>query len=296
MVSTEVGWTALLTAYGRAQESAAADPLFSDPFAADFVAQAADVKLNARQPLPRLGPARDDDSSTLWTSFRFYFAQRTPFYDRKVIQAVDDGIRQVVILGAGLDSRAYRLGLPTDLRLFEIDQAAVLKFKAEVLDRRHARPTCQRIPLIADVTGGLAEPLQASGFDPSKPTLWVAEGLLMYLTRHTADRLLADVTGLSAPNSRIVSEYFIRRWTNNDVGYAALSDQDKTAWDLLMEAFRYGPDDTSPTDWLAAQGWTTNHLTTVVEEGRAAHRVIPADFSRHGANNIWLFAGNRPPR
>jgi len=76
--------------------------------------------------LPRLGPAVDHDSSTLWNAFRFYFSQRTPFYDDRILRAVGTGCRQVVLLGAGLGSRAFRLSFPASLKFFELDQAPVL--------------------------------------------------------------------------------------------------------------------------------------------------------------------------
>ncbi|WSE31281.1 class I SAM-dependent methyltransferase [Amycolatopsis rhabdoformis] len=91
-----VGITALVTAYARAQESRAAQPRFVDPYAEQFVGAATGVATDGR--LPRLGPARDDGSSALWESLFAYFAGRTPFYDRFVLDA---GVSQIVVLGAG---------------------------------------------------------------------------------------------------------------------------------------------------------------------------------------------------
>ena len=107
-----VGWTALMTAYGRAQESRETEPLFADPLAAAFVGAVRGDDAGGKGELPRLGPAVDDDSTSYWDGLRFYFTQRTPFYDQRIVSAVGAGYQQVVLLGAGLDSRAFRLGLP----------------------------------------------------------------------------------------------------------------------------------------------------------------------------------------
>jgi methyltransferase (TIGR00027 family) len=265
-----------------------AEPLFSDSLAKEFVAAAISAVVPDSAQLPRLGPARDDGSSTLWDAFRFYFTQRTPFYDRQVLQAVAAGCRQVAVLGAGLDSRAFRLGLPSEVTVFEVDQAAVLDFKDRVLTDRGAAPTCRRVPVVADVRRGLSAALTAAGFDPGLPALWLQEGLLMYLTREEADQLQTEITELSAPGSRFASEYFSRRWTNADVRYDTLDEQEQAAWDLLMNSFRYGPVDDAPDDWLASHGWKTHQVTTVRDEGHRTGRRVPQEFARPGATQVWL--------
>jgi methyltransferase (TIGR00027 family) len=135
----------------------------------------------------------------LWNAFRFYFCERTPFYDQHVLRAVEGGCRQVVLVAAGLDSRAFRLGLPEDATVFELDQAAVLDFKQAVLDQHGVVPTCDRVPVPVDLRVGWPPSLLAAGFDGTLPTLWITEGLLMYLSSSDAGQLLARITALSAP-------------------------------------------------------------------------------------------------
>jgi methyltransferase (TIGR00027 family) len=284
-----VGWTALLTAYSRAQESRAAGRLFDDPLAAEFIAAVHGAEKDTGAEFPRLGPAKDDDSSSLWNGFRFYFTQRTPFYDRLIRAGAGHG--QVVMLGAGLDSRAYRLGLGEDVRFFEVDRAPMHEFKTRVLDRLGLTPTCVRVPVVADVTNGLRQSLLAAGFDPAVPTVWAAEGLLMYFTRDQAGRVLDEISALSAPGSRFAGEYFSRHWTIEDVEYETLDAQEKAAWDLLLREFRYGPVDERPADWLAAHGWTSLEETTLVSAGKQTGRPVPDEFGRPGAPQVWLFAG-----
>ncbi|MDN3359628.1 SAM-dependent methyltransferase [Actinomadura sp. DC4] len=285
------GWTALLTAYSRAQESRGADPLFEDPLATAFVAAVHGADLGGRADLPRLGPANADGTSTLWNAFHFYFTGRTPFYDEKISAAADDGCRQVVVLGAGLDSRVYRLAPGDGVTVFELDRAPVHEFKDTVLRRQGAVPTCVRVPVVADLTQGLSRFLLPSGFDPAVPTMWVVEGLLMYLSREEADELLRGITALSAPGSRIAGEYFDRHWSNADVGYDALGAQDRAAWDLLMGAFRYGPVADHPGEWLSVHGWGSREVTTIRRFGGRTGREVPGELARPGAPQVWLFAG-----
>jgi methyltransferase (TIGR00027 family) len=289
-----VGWTALLTAYGRAQESREAASLFGDPLAAMFVAAVADAGDSDGGGLPRLGPAVDDGSSALWNAFRFYFCERTPFYDQRVLRAVEDGCRQVVLVAAGLDSRAFRLGLPEDATVFELDQAAVLDFKQSVLDQHEVVPTGSRVPVPVDLLGSWPPALLAAGFDESQPAIWIAEGLLMYLSSSEAEQLLAAVTALSAPGSRFAGEYFSGPWRESDVG--ASDEQERAAWDLVRRAFRYGPAATDsaatgPAAWLAGHGWTPGQVTTLTELGSGHGRPAPPEFARASAPRVWLFDG-----
>jgi methyltransferase (TIGR00027 family) len=293
-----VGWTALLTAYGRAQESRQAAKLFDDPLAETFLGAVTDAAVSSEGKLPRLGPAVDDGSSALWNAFRFYFCERTPFYDQHVLRAVEGGCRQVVLVAAGLDSRAFRLGLPEDATVFELDQAAVLDFKQAVLDRHDAAPTSNRVPVRVDLVDDWPPSLLAAGFDGTLPTIWVVEGLLMYLSSSDADRLLARITALSAPGSRFAGEYFSGPWRESDV--ATSNEQERAAWDLVRQAFLYGPAAThaaatSPAAWLAGRGWAPGQVTTITELGSRHGRPAPREFARLSAPRVWLFDGTLGP-
>src|SRR3954447_25053459 len=131
----------------RAREHFRSDPLFDDPFADAFVA--------AAPPIFADGPSAEDDPSiaVLEAAFEEAVSVRTCFYDKFVADSIGRGCTQVVLLGAGLDSRAFRLQLPTDLRLFEIDTHEVLAFKERVLARLGASPLCRRVALEADLRG-----------------------------------------------------------------------------------------------------------------------------------------------
>jgi methyltransferase (TIGR00027 family) len=129
---------------------------------------------------------------------------RTRFYDTYLVQAAAEGCRQVVLLAAGLDARAYRLQFAPRTRLFELDLPPVLSFKDRVLANH--TPTCERITVPVDLSQEWAGPLTEAGFDPTAPTAWLIEGLLIYLTRDEAITLLDTVNALSAPGSRVSFE------------------------------------------------------------------------------------------
>lgn len=199
-----VGVTALAVALARAMESRRPDALVRDPFAEAFVAAC---------PLPPPydnWPAPDapvtEDLNPLWISMPTYLGIRSRFFDEYFASAADAGVRQVVLLAAGLDSRAFRLDWPAGTELFEIDQALVLRFKDEVLAERQARPRCGRRIVAADLRGDWESELRAAGFDPGRPTAWLAEGLLSFLPPRAEHDLLATVTKLSAPGSRLAVE------------------------------------------------------------------------------------------
>ncbi len=113
---------------------------------------------------------------------------------------------QVVLLGAGLDTRAFRLHLPSRLDWFEIDGADLLADKETALAAAGARPRCRRRPVAADLAGEWEPALLASGFRPGERTLWIAEGLFFYLTPQTVAHLLRATVALSGAGSATAAD------------------------------------------------------------------------------------------
>ncbi|MGP4019351.1 SAM-dependent methyltransferase [Saccharopolyspora sp. 5N708] len=131
----------------------------------------------------------------------------TRFFDDFFQDSWRNGVTQAVILAAGLDARAWRLDWPDGCSVYEIDQPKVLEYKDDVLAKEGARPRCARHPVAIDLREDWATALEDSGFDRSRPTAWLAEGLLMYLPDHAEASLLKAVHELSAPGSRIAVEH-----------------------------------------------------------------------------------------
>lgn len=200
-LASSVGATATLVAAARARASRQADPLIDDPYAEPLV-RAVGVDFFIRM-ADGATPAMDDDFSTGISRMTDNMAVRTKFFDEFFLAATKAGVRQVVILASGLDSRGYRLAWPEGTVLYEIDQPEVIAFKSETLAELGATATCDRRTVAMDLRNDWASALRQAGFDPTAPTAWSAEGLLGYLPPEAQDRLLDTITELSAPGSRV---------------------------------------------------------------------------------------------
>lgn len=202
-ITTSVGSTALFVATARALEAQKPDPLASDPFAAVFChavgGSAADV-LDGKDPDHQL---KKPEFGEHFVNFQ---GARTRYFDDYFRQAADAGVRQVVILAAGLDSRAYRLSWPDGTTIFELDQPQVLDFKRTVLAEQGAVPNAERREIAIDLRDDWPQALQDSGFDASQPSAWIAEGLLIYLPAAAQQQLFAGIDALASSGSRVAVE------------------------------------------------------------------------------------------
>jgi methyltransferase (TIGR00027 family) len=135
-----------------------------------------------------------------------YFASRTKFFDTFFLDAANAGIRQAVILAAGLDARCWRLPWPDGVTVYELDQPRVLDFKASTLHEDGFDPTCDRVGVAVDLRQDWPKALLEAGFDASKPSAWSAEGLLMYLPATAQDLLFDRIESLTAAGSRVAIE------------------------------------------------------------------------------------------
>lgn len=185
----------------RATETAHPDRLFDDPYAQRFVDAAPEAFEGLRE-----GSASFDDLGPLAEPFYTQSVLRTRFFDDHLQAAARRGCRQVVLLAAGLDTRAFRLPWPGGVELYELDTPDLMEFKAHHLDAAGARVRCRRAVVAVDLRHDWPAALVAAGFDPARPTAWLVEGLLIYLTPGEAERVLADVTRLSAPGSEVAME------------------------------------------------------------------------------------------
>ncbi|MGA8544010.1 MAG: SAM-dependent methyltransferase, partial [Mycobacterium sp.] len=194
-IVSSVGYTALLVAGWRAIHALSARPLVRDDYASHFITASADPYLT--------GMLADPGTSEGATVFPRLYGVQTRFFDEFFSSAADRGIRQAVIVAAGLDSRAYRLNWPSGTTVFEVDQPKVLEFKRRVLAEHDALPTARRHEVAADLRDDWSIPLRAAGFDRQQPSAWSVEGILPYLTGDAQDTLFARIGELSAPGSRL---------------------------------------------------------------------------------------------
>ncbi|MBT2383938.1 SAM-dependent methyltransferase [Streptomyces sp. ISL-11] len=261
-----VSLTAVGIAAGRALESDRAQPLFHDPYARAFV--------------EAVGASAVDGMR----DFAGYVAVRTRFFDDYLAGAADRGCRQVVILAAGLDTRAFRLPWPAGTRLFEADLPELLDFKEGVLAQERAKAGCERTVLGADLRGDWPGALLSAGFDPGSPCAWLVEGLLPYLSAAENDALLREVAGLSAPGSELAMDHIDSGTKGGDL--AEVSD----TLDGLGATWRSTLDD--PAAWLTGHGWHVRDAPTVA--GLAARYGRGGDLAaRVGARPSGLAAAVR---
>jgi methyltransferase (TIGR00027 family) len=254
-VSSGVGLTALAAAAGRAVETSRVDGLLDDPFAAAFVAAApSPVPLPVRWPAP--GETVPDQELLLLYGAG-YVGLRTRFFDDELHRVCSAGVRQVVLLAAGLDARAFRLDWLPGVRVFELDQPAVLSFKDSVLAGLGGTAYCERTAVGVDLRADWAGALIAAGFDPTAPTAWLAEGLLQYLPAAAEQALFERIQELSAPGSQLLLERSanLAGLVDSEAGAQRLrevSERTGIAMDQIVNA-ETRPD---PVSWLAGRGWT----------------------------------------
>jgi methyltransferase (TIGR00027 family) len=207
-ITESVGATALGVASARAAETESENPLISDPYARVFLDAAGDGVWNwhAGPQLPAELIELEPDLPLPMQAMVGYMASRTAFFDTFFLNATQAGIRQVVILAAGLDSRSWRLPWPDGTTVYELDQTKVLDFKASTLREHGAEPACNRVPVAVDLRHDWPTALQQAGFDASAPSAWSAEGLMPYLPAAAQELLFERVQGLTAPGSRVAVE------------------------------------------------------------------------------------------
>lgn len=227
-----LGATARWTASVRALESARPDRLFDDPWAATLAGAEGAAWMAAR-------PADSVLPIVLRTRFFDDFLQRI---------AHEHGMRQIVLLGSGLDTRAFRLEWPAQTRFFELDQPAVLSRKERILQEAEAVPTCALQCLAVNLSDPWQEVLLQAGFDPEQPAGWLLEGFLFYLANERMTSILDAVSNLAAPAS----------WLGFDIiNPAVLTSPWTRAW-VEMQAAAGAPwigTLADPVGFMAARGW-----------------------------------------
>ncbi|OMC54201.1 SAM-dependent methyltransferase [Mycobacterium sp. IS-836] len=255
-LASSVGATATMVAAARALASGGTDPIINDPYAAplvravglDFFRRLVDGEIVSTEK-----PDGGERDLALETDS---IAVRTRFFDDFFLNAARDGVRQSVILAAGLDARAYRLSWPPGSVVYEVDQPQVIEFKSATMAALGAAPSADRRTVSIDLREDWPEALRASGFDVTQPTSWSAEGLLMYLPPEAQDRLFDNITSMSAPGSKLATEYhpdsgiamsdraaeFNHRWAN-------------LGCDIDLSGLFFDGERSNVIEYLSGRGW-----------------------------------------
>jgi methyltransferase (TIGR00027 family) len=294
-ITESVGATALGVAAARASETARPDALIRDEYAYLLTASAGPAWAQmASGDDAWIGG--DDDARRIQEMARNYQAVRTHYFDRYFNAAVRTGIRQVVILAAGLDSRAYRLDWPAGTTVFEIDQPKVLDYKTSTLDAHGAVAKARRVPVAVDLRDDWPAALIAAGFDPAQPTAWLAEGLLPYLPGDAQDRLFDMVTAQSAAGSRIAVEAFNMHPSQYSAekraarGERTAQLRDRLGLEVDVDTLMY-TDDTraDAAEWLVAHGWRVDAVPSAEEMTRLG-RPTTEDLVDEAMDSVFVHA------
>ncbi len=257
--------TARLVSFSRGVGLGTGTP---DPFAAPLLPIAVGAIVRASH--GALRPLVRDASRVLSVGLVDHVTLRTLAIDRAVERAIRGGAQQCVILGAGLDTRAHRLAALAEVPTFEVDHPSMQAEKR----RRMAEAGIGRDRVVyAPIDfqrDSLEAVLAAAGHDPSRPTMWIWEGVTMYLTRAATEATLGTLARASAPGSGLALTYvspsgiplgfaglFVRGF------FGALGEPLRGTFSIdemgeLLRSFGFEPrSDTSSLDWARGEGTST---------------------------------------
>jgi methyltransferase (TIGR00027 family) len=175
------------------------------------------------------------------------------------------------VANTGLDARAYRLPWPARTTVYELDQPVVLTAKAESLAAERA--SCTRVPIGVDLTNDWQDTLQANGFDPKAPAVWLIDGLLQYLDQDAAGTLFARIDALSASGSVLLYDIVGKTLLDAQVLTAVRGSMAQSGAPWLLAPI-------SPKSWPKKHGWSAT-VTDVAVPGNAWNRwftpAVPMD-------------------
>ena len=205
-----------------------------------------------------------------------YMQVRTRVIDDSVRAFVDAGGTQLVLLGAGYDTRALRLPELADARVFEIDHPATQRHKRHVLERLDVASPSTYVTwdFETQATDDLPAALADAGHDASAPSLTIWEGVTMYLTEPAIDATLRAITAWSAPGSRLAMTYFAKSrlvepsWTTRAI--AAVVSR-------IGEPWRFGWSPHELPAYLEARGLV---LVDDIALSDAARDLLPPELAR----------------
>jgi methyltransferase (TIGR00027 family) len=248
--------TASLVALSRAlaHDGLTRVPGFSDPYALAMLSPRWTLAHRVLAgSLHRAAPASRDRVIARFDSVPI----RVAAIDREIAAAVAAGCRQLVILGAGLDTRAFRMKELASVAVFEIDHPATQAYKRRKSSLlRSLAPSLTFVPVDFE-RGSPVAGLGEAGFNAAQPTVWLWEGVVMYLTDEAMRRTLADVRQLSAFGSTLIVHYHAPLPTSVDPERIV-----RTMRTLLL------------TLWREPQIGRRTHETMREEVGRAGFHVV----------------------
>jgi methyltransferase (TIGR00027 family) len=275
-LASSVGATATMVATQRALANR--ERLIDDPFAEPLV-RAVGAELFTKALDGEIDFEEVDPEFTVQRAAQG-MAVRTRFFDRLFTDAASAGVRQAVILAAGLDARAYRLPWATGTVVYEVDQPEVIEFKTRTLADLGAQPKADRRTIAIDLRYDWPKALLDSGFDRTQPTAWSAEGLLIYLPPEAQDKLFDNITELSAPGSWVATEHVpdVSAFSSDERAQRISERLKKYGHDIEMAELVYHGERSHVIEYLTSLGWDVSAQTM-----REAYAANGFEFPEDGA-------------
>jgi methyltransferase (TIGR00027 family) len=224
-----------------------------------------------------------------------YFAIRARYFDEFWTSASQAGIHQMVNLASGLDSRVYRLPWTGGTIVYEIDQPEIIKFKMSELERISALPGTELRTVGIDLRDDWPRALQAAGFDPTVPTAWIAEGLMIgFLTGEAQDRLLNDITRLSASGSKLAADYIPGSFSVISGYMRQLGERwNEQGYHVDFANLYFIGEHNNARSYLQECGWDTVGATLFDLFANAGVPIPPVDFVNAAQSVLYLGAARR---
>lgn len=181
--------------------------IFYDPYAVHFVNPAI---LEYAEKYPEQAKAAVEQMERLFPGLGNSIRARVRYFDDFVKNFINEGLRQLVILGAGYDTRAYRIeGLKGKVRVFEVDHPDTQSVKIEKVKEIFCFLPSHVVYVPVDFeTDNFGERLAAQGYDRSLKTLFLLEGLIMYIPPEAVDETLSFIAKNSGKGSTILFDYY----------------------------------------------------------------------------------------
>ncbi len=265
----EASATAEFNALFRAIESARhprRKRLFEDPLAPCFLGPRAQKFLRLSR-VPLLGHLVPWYIDRKWPGVRPSALGRTCWIDDQLRDSLQNGVKQIVILGAGYDCRGYRIPGINQTRVFELDHPSTLTVKKQNLTNKLGTLPAHVtfVPIDFDVQD-LSTELKVAGFDQTVPTFFLWEGVMHYLTAEAVDAMLRAISALTIPGSRLVFTYIHRGLIDGTVQYGNLKEIPTTLKDA-GETWRFGLYPEKLAGYLGERGFSL-----VVDMGSLEYR------------------------
>lgn len=256
-----------------------------DPYAIRFIRPETLALVHGQGP----EKARETQAAFEWAfpGHRNSLMTRVRFFDDTVQKEIADGMPQIVMVGAGFDSRAYRIDGIRNARVFEVDQKETQTIKKGYVTQIFGSLPSHVTYLPFDLRdGSLLKALGSVGFDCTKRALFVMEGLIYYLPPPLARSLLADIAGGAAPGSSILFDYFPKSMVEG-THPSPVAQNIRRHVASIGEPFLFGiPDDGGVNTFLGEFGFQNTRNVTDREYLRG---LFPADMPAKAATGLLSF-------